>query len=115
VDFADEQRGNGPSFVEVAKFSLECALTPEFQIPRGSPPRKLEEKTCFLDPWGRRYVYYYKPATDPEAWRAVSYLLYSIGPDGLETPPDPLTGLYPTHGQASGGNTDNVYASSSMP
>lgn len=67
---------------------------------------------AFVDPWGRRYLYFYNPST---AWKAVGYVLYSVGPDGAkaETPaechkaPDPDSGAYDA---AETANADNLYA-----
>ncbi len=42
---------------------------------------------AFTDPWGNPYVYRYRGSA-VEVWRAASCLLYSLGPDGRETPPD---------------------------
>ena len=37
---------------------------------------------AFLDPWGNRYLYYYKALTAPNAWKSPGYVLFSAGPDG---------------------------------
>ena len=36
-------------------------------IPNGSPPAKQAINTSFLDPWGNRYMYFYKRATPTSA------------------------------------------------
>ena len=112
-------RVNGPVFVDVSKFTLEVALnTATFAIPTGSPPVKQPVANSFLDPWGHRYLYYYKRATPPPAsgqpvtspWLAPAYVLYSAGPDGAQTLPPVTTGLYAGTTQTSGTNADNIYA-----
>ena len=112
-------RVNGPIFVDVSKFSLEAALNATtFAIPTGAPPVKQPVANSFLDPWGHRYLYYYKRATAPLAngqpvtspWLAPAYVLYSAGPDGAQTPPPVTTGLYAGTTQTSGTNADNIYA-----
>jgi prepilin-type N-terminal cleavage/methylation domain-containing protein len=57
---------------------------------------------AFLDPWGRRYLYFYK--TGP-AWTWPSFVLFSVGPDGAFTPPADsgiLNDMAP-------GNADNLH------
>lgn len=57
------------------------------------------------DPWERAYVYVYKvPAS---GWTNSSFVLYSVGPDGADTP-TLLTGGFPD--VASAGNADNIHA-----
>ena len=57
-----------------------------------------------LDPWERPYVYAYK-ITSP--WNNSSYVLYSIGPDGSDSPAL-LAGGFPDVAPAT--NADNIYA-----
>ena len=57
-----------------------------------------------LDPWERPYVYAYK-STAP--WNNSSYVLYSIGPDGSDSPAL-LAGGFPDVAPAA--NADNIYA-----
>jgi prepilin-type N-terminal cleavage/methylation domain-containing protein len=109
-------RLNGPSFIDLSKFTLEVSININtFGVPNGSPPVKQAVANSFLDPWGRRYVYYYKPASARPvvagAWRAPAYVLYSVGPDGLQSAtPNVGTGLYSSGTQNSGTNADNIYA-----
>lgn len=110
-----DQRIDGRAFVEATRFTLEHALPVDFQVSLGSPPQKREERICFLDPWGRRYLYYYKSARDPGLWEARGYILYSAGPDGLELPPDAQTGRLPASGAGFPDNADNLYATLSTP
>jgi prepilin-type N-terminal cleavage/methylation domain-containing protein len=115
-------RVNGPTLIDISKFSLEIALTTAqlstFAVPTGSPPAKPVIANCFVDPWGNRYLYFYKrptPAaaagqTQPTTWLAGSYVLYSAGPDGQHTAPNANTGLYSGTTQTTGTNADNLYA-----
>jgi len=126
-------RVNGPIFVDVQKFTLEVAFTPAtlatFGVPTGSPPAKQPLPNAFLDPWGSRYIYYYKRATvtlpngqtPTSPWAAPAYVLYSAGPDqklgtsttGTGTTDNGInvsTGLYTGTTQSSGYNADNIYA-----
>lgn len=57
-----------------------------------------------LDPWERPYVYTYK-STAP--WNNSSYVLYSIGSDGSDSPAL-LAGGFPDVAPAA--NADNIYA-----
>lgn len=112
---------NGPVFVDFTRLTPEIALpTATFAVPTGSPPQKLVVPNSFLDPWGRRYQYYYRTAAPVNAagttnvtntWQAGGYVLYSVGPDGLEaTTPARATGLYSGTTQTTGTNADNIYA-----
>ncbi|WP_414664388.1 prepilin-type N-terminal cleavage/methylation domain-containing protein [Horticoccus sp. 23ND18S-11] len=112
-------RINGPTLIEVSKFVLEIPLTTAttatFAVPQGSPPIKQVVANCLLDPWGNRYMYYYKPAPTPgrppvNTWRAPAYVLYSVGPDGQHTAPAVATGLFTGTTQTTGTNADNIYA-----
>lgn len=57
-----------------------------------------------LDPWERPYVYAYKITM---TWNNSSYVLYSIGPDGRDSPAL-LAGGFPDVAPAD--NADNIYA-----
>jgi len=118
-------RLNGPLFVELSKFTLEVPLTDTTQqnlgTPTGSPPAKQAIANCFVDPWGNRYLYYYKRSRADTLWRAPAYILYSAGPDGklgtsttgngaLDNGLNPTTGLYSGSTQTLGFNADNIYA-----
>ena len=91
---------------------LVTFLVPNVPTPN-SPPVKTPQNVCLLDPWGRRYRYYYKNPTNPGQWQAPSYVLYSAGTtvatSGNDTPPiAPLTGLFlPTQ---TAEMADNIYA-----
>ncbi len=107
-------RLNGPTLIDLSKFSLEVTFTTAqlatFAIPTGSPPAKPLVANSFLDPWGNRYLYYYKNARSTASWQAPAYVLYSAGPDGAQTPPSVSTGLYSGTTQTTGTNADNIYA-----
>jgi len=70
----------GRAFIELARFSTEMADT-GMAITLASKP----ERNALLDPWGNRYVYYYRSSTAPEVWRNPTYVLYSVGPDGAQS------------------------------
>jgi prepilin-type N-terminal cleavage/methylation domain-containing protein len=109
-------RLNGPTFVELSKMRTEVALLQNtFGVPQGIPPAKLAVANAFVDAWGNRYLYYYRPA--PVAgrpavnqWRLPGFILYSAGPDGQHTPPNINTGLFTGTTQTTGVNADNLYA-----
>ena len=115
--FGNPDRLNGPNFLDVGKFSLNGTLTAAtFLVPVSNspnPPLKQEQNVCLLDPWGRRYLYYYKNARTPNAWEATGYVLYSAGPNvaanGTQTAP-----ITPNNGRLLGTQTaemmDNIYA-----
>jgi prepilin-type N-terminal cleavage/methylation domain-containing protein len=114
--FGNADRLNGPNFLDVGRFALNGTLTNQFLVPASNtpnPPSKQEQNVCLLDPWGRRYFYYYKNARTPGAWQATGYKLYSAGPtiaaNGTQTPPlAPATGLM--FGTQTAEMADNVYA-----
>ena len=119
--FSAADRLNGPCFVDLTRLTPEVAIAAAtFGVPAGNPPRKILVANSFLDPWGRRYQYYYRTAAPVNAngvasgsnsWQAGSYVLYSVGPDGLEaTTPNRTTGLYNGTAQTTGTNADNIYA-----
>ena len=61
---------------------------------------------ALLDPWGNRYLYYFRDQTATTLWKSPSYLLYSAGPDGLASKPA-ADGTRPA---ATGVDADNLYA-----
>ena len=110
-------RISGPILIEVTKFTLEVPLTvaraATFGVPQGTPPLKQVEANALLDPWGNRYMYYYRAAPipgRPNQWRAPAYVLYSVGPDGQHTAPALASGLFTGTTQTTGTNADNIYA-----
>jgi prepilin-type N-terminal cleavage/methylation domain-containing protein len=116
--FANSDRLNGPNLLDVGKFALNAVsplptsfLTPVNNAP--NPPSKQEVNACLLDPWGRRYLYYYKNARSPNAWQATGYVLYSAGArvaaNGTQTIPiNANTGLFLAAQTAE--MADNIYA-----
>jgi len=68
------------------------------------------EINAFLDPWGRRYLYFYKEADNPAAWGLRTYLLYSAGPDGHHQSPDLREGASVRDSRIAVVDADNVYA-----
>jgi prepilin-type N-terminal cleavage/methylation domain-containing protein len=114
--FANNNRLAGPNLLEVGKFTVNGTLTNQFLMPVSNtpnPPSKPEMNACLLDPWGRRYLYYYKNARTPVAWQATGYVLYSAGPtvavNGTQTPPITVTsGLMLATQTAE--MADNIYA-----
>lgn len=112
--FAGDDRINGCPLIDVTKFTLEFASDGEPQAPAGEAPRKEEVCTSLLDPWGRRYLYYYKRASDPAAWRTTGYILYSAGPDGRHMPPGTVSEIARPDLPPASVNIDNVYADALM-
>jgi prepilin-type N-terminal cleavage/methylation domain-containing protein len=102
------------SFIQPADFSLERSY-PTVDAPTGQPvmPDADESRTAddpdfvnaLLDPWGHRYLYYYRDQTAATLWKEPSYLLYSAGPDGLASRPT-AAGVRPT----ASVDADNIYA-----
>jgi prepilin-type N-terminal cleavage/methylation domain-containing protein len=89
---------SGRSYLETARFSVQDTSS------TGTPVAGANQvANAFLDPWGRRYLYYYKTGT---SWVRVGYILVSVGPDGLITAPtgagDPQL--------ADTANVDNLYS-----
>jgi len=113
--FTTTDRLNGPNLLP-AQFAdskyINGTLLNTFLVPSASttrPPFKQEQNVCILDPWGRRYLYYYKDARRPNIWQAPGYLLFSAGPDGAFTTP-PATGIYTATQLAVANNADNLFA-----
>jgi prepilin-type N-terminal cleavage/methylation domain-containing protein len=115
--FTNSDRLNGPNLLDVGKFTLNPTTLPITFLTAVSnapnPPTKVEQNACLLDPWGRRYCYYYKSARAPAQWQATGYVLYSAGrtvaANGTQTPPlTPLTGLLLATQTAE--MADNLYA-----
>lgn len=118
-------RLNGPKFVDVNQLTLEVPFsTPAFTttnlrttfgVATGTPPTKPPANNSFVDPWGNRYLYFYKTVPTPggrptPTWTAPSYVLYSAGPDGLATTLPGANGIFSGTTQTTGDNADNIYA-----
>ena len=89
----------GKIFVEPGRFTLETADLP---VPGETPA----VANCLLDPWGRRYLYFYRGADGSGVWTAAGYVLYSAGPDGNHDAPA-ADGSCDT---TTVNNADNLYA-----
>lgn len=80
----------GKSFIDSSKFTLERRANtdapageryrPEPAAIGTNDPRFIN---ALLDPWGNRYLYYYKDRSSPASWKNPSYVLLSAGPDGV--------------------------------
>jgi prepilin-type N-terminal cleavage/methylation domain-containing protein len=117
-------RLNGPMLVDVSRLTLEIAfsttaapttnLLTTFAVASGTPPAKQPANNSFVDPWGNRYLYFYKTATAsggrPPQWTAPSFVLYSTGPDGASTTLPNAAGIFSGTTQTTGDNADNIYA-----
>jgi prepilin-type N-terminal cleavage/methylation domain-containing protein len=94
-------------FVDLARFTLINPTAAGMPTAAGNPVTN-----AFLDPWGRTYIYNYKTVGNEAAWTSPSYVLFSIGPDGLYAAADiPVTGVvnYDTNTMNTS-NLDNIYA-----
>jgi prepilin-type N-terminal cleavage/methylation domain-containing protein len=105
----------GKSFISPALFSLERKDKDNDEpkseevlpIPADKPgDRDPDFSNALLDPWGNRYLYYYKDIGTPGNWKKPSYILYSAGPDGLATFPS-TAGAMPDPTDLK--NADNIY------
>jgi prepilin-type N-terminal cleavage/methylation domain-containing protein len=105
-------RVNGPTLVQISKLTPEVAVTPAtFAVPTGTPPTKAPTSNSFVDPWGNRYMYFYRVAgSRPTTWTPPSYVLFSCGPDGASTSLPSAAGIYSGSLQTTGDNADNIYA-----
>lgn len=83
----------GRAFIEAAKFATTGSLDPYS-----------ETSAILIDPWDQPYVYAYKSQTP---WTNSGFVLYSIGPDGADSP-TLLAGGFIDPGPSA--NTDNLYA-----
>lgn len=89
------------SFIDRSKFTFEFS-------PSLSPPTSVLDPevaaVTILDPWGNAYRYFYDP--ELSTWKNKTYVLYSVGPDGLHDEPD--KDGYPDFDHDD--NLDNIYA-----
>lgn len=100
---------DGKRFVELERFTLQSTTA----LPVAGNTTQIAN--AFLDPWGRRYLYYYKTSN---SWENPSYVLFSVGPDGFMQGNLPANGVLTetfknavgTGANASKGNADNIYA-----
>jgi prepilin-type N-terminal cleavage/methylation domain-containing protein len=107
-------RVNGPMIADVSKFTLEVPFTSaalqSFGTASGSPPAKQAISNAFLDPWGNRYLYFYKRPRATNGWNAPAYVLYSAGPDGAATALPNAAGIFSGTTRTAGDNADNIYS-----
>lgn len=93
------------ALIEVSKFSLQDSSTAGLPV-----AGKNQVANAFLDPWGRRYLYYYKTGTSAQ-WLNTGYILLSVGPDGATGITISTAGLItPGTGAAAVQAADNIYA-----
>jgi prepilin-type N-terminal cleavage/methylation domain-containing protein len=118
--FGNSDRLNGPNllppqFADATRY-INGTLTNQYLVPVSNtpnPPSKIEQNVSLLDPWGHRYLYYYKNARNTPQWQATGYVLYSAGrvlsASGTQTPPITVTtGLMLATQTAE--MADNIYA-----
>jgi prepilin-type N-terminal cleavage/methylation domain-containing protein len=106
VALTASDRLKGPEFIDASALTVEA---PEEAVSRPEDRQaRPEVAAALLDPWGRRYLYYYKRASAALAWTASSYWLYSAGPDGRHLPPDATSGVGDT-ADGDAANADNVW------
>lgn len=112
---------NGKMLVDLSKLTVEVDTTKTNSVPQvgNDPTRKQEVANSFVDPWGRRYVYYYKrddqSASATRPWQNPSYVLFSVGPDGDYQVPGTFPGFIDTAflnqlKTSHPVNADNIYA-----
>ena len=78
------------SFVEVGQFTLErddISDSPGSNQPLPKPNTSVAGDdpsfaNAFLDPWGNRYIYFYKDTLKQARWKRNGFILLSAGPDG---------------------------------
>lgn len=92
---------NSKVFIDLSQFTLERPDAPD-------PSNTTAVDNALLDPWGRRYMYFYKDTGSPGAWKAGTYVLYSVGPDGKTKSGDPSSAGVVDYDDAD--NIDNIYA-----
>lgn len=90
----------GRTLIEAAKFHLALAADPDVAV---DPFANMS--AVLIDPWSRPYRYVHK--TGGGSWANPSFVLYSIGSDGLDSPAL-LTGGFIDVAQPE--NADNLYA-----
>jgi type II secretory pathway pseudopilin PulG len=117
--FGNANRLNGPNLLP-PQFAdakhINGTLTNTYLVPVSNtpnPPSKTEQNVSILDPWGRRYLYYYKNARTPNNWQMPGYILYSAGArvaaNGTQTPPiNTTTGMFLATQTPE--MADNIYA-----
>jgi len=71
---------SGRSFVEISRLATQS--TAAASLPVAGTAATLAN--AFVDPWGRRYLYYYKTGTSAQ-WTTPGYILLSVGPSVLSS------------------------------
>jgi prepilin-type N-terminal cleavage/methylation domain-containing protein len=98
---------NGRSVVDLSRFSLQSATA----LP-ATPSTATLVANAFIDPWGRRYLYYYKTGTPAQWTKNPGYILLSVGPSVASTGVAGITvsvdGTYIVADPAN--EADNIYA-----
>ena len=92
---------NGKVFVQLDKMSLQDTAA----LPLATGTASVAN--AFLDPWGRRYLYFYNTA---DSWQPPSYVLYSVGPDNAHTAPATTGSTAGVVDFTVANNLDNIYA-----
>jgi prepilin-type N-terminal cleavage/methylation domain-containing protein len=86
---SDGKETLGRVFVEASRFSFEnvdssgAAVLPVIGTGASGEPEVAEVANAFLDPWERRYQYYYRSTADPTAWKSRGFALFSAGLNGV--------------------------------
>jgi general secretion pathway protein G len=98
---------SGKCFVELARFALYSTAAADMPAPTGNTP----VSNAFLDPWGQTYIYYYK-TVGGTSWTSPSYVLFSVGPDGVKADTDISPAGVVNYDAATMDpkNLDNIYA-----
>jgi hypothetical protein len=91
------------TLVSLAAFTLQTDVLP-------SSGNTMQAANAFLDPWGRRYLFFYKTGL---SWTPREPLLLSAGPDGVATIPTDLSAWDGVLPSATPENADNLLASGS--
>lgn len=90
----------GRAQLEAAKFTIALPAAPDTPVDPFA-----NASAALLDPWGQPYRYVYK--TPASGWANPSFVLYSIGSDGLDSPTLLPGGFIDV---APAVNADNLYA-----
>jgi prepilin-type N-terminal cleavage/methylation domain-containing protein len=102
----------GKIFIDSSNLTL-LRSTPDFLPTSGTGTSDLKHN-AFIDPWGNYYMYYYKDSSSIAQitnWKAPSYVLYSVGPDGDHKEPKTTpANEYGLVDYSDAKNTDNIYA-----
>lgn len=91
------------NFIELSRFTLQSNVAAALPTSGDFTQRA----NAFVDPWGRRYLYYYKTGV-ASAWTQPGYVLLSVGPDGLAGITVANTGIVTESNAAQA--ADNLYA-----